>query len=107
MSETASGGEEARLVAELLAEAGPDVPDDALDDFVYDVAQAAALDDLNATDDEDEQETIIAGSERAASDVNNQGLAAQIRYCLAAGVAVDDLRSALMGGVIGRHGDAD
>lgn len=51
--------------------------EDELDEAVSELCQALSLDELNATDDADEQETIIASAEAAASEINNQGPEAQ------------------------------
>jgi hypothetical protein len=56
--------------------------EDALDEAVHVLAQKLTLDQLNRSDDADEQEEIIATTERRASNLNNQGLAAQIGFLL-------------------------
>lgn len=54
--------------------------DDSLDDWVHDVAQELALDELNELDGEDEQESLLRSVEHTASDINNGGLAEQLSY---------------------------
>jgi hypothetical protein len=56
--------------------------DDALDEVVHDLAQEDTLDELNGTDNEDEQEDIISGSEERAGDINNGGFEDQVKFLL-------------------------
>jgi hypothetical protein len=58
------------------------LPEDALDDAVYDCTQDQTLGELNATDDKDKQEHIIGSSEERASNVNSGGIESQIEYLL-------------------------
>jgi len=51
-----------------------------LDELVHEEAQRRRLDRLNATDDEDAQEAIIAAGEAEAASINNSGEEAQRAY---------------------------
>lgn len=51
-----------------------------LDERVHEVCQALTLEALNSTDDEAEQERIISAAESRASEINNQGEAAQLAF---------------------------
>jgi len=54
----------------------------ALDDIVLDLCVSSVTDTLNSTDDDGEQEDLISGSEKKASDINNSGPAGQIDFIL-------------------------
>ena len=54
----------------------------ALDDMVLDLCAHSITDALNSTDDEGDQEDVILGSEKKASDINNLGPAGQIDFIL-------------------------
>ncbi len=54
----------------------------ALDDMVLDLCASSITDTLNSTDDDGDQEDIISGSEKKASDINNSGPAGQIDFIL-------------------------
>ena len=54
----------------------------ALDDAVLDLCANSILGDLNATDEDNQQECIIAGGEEKASKINNLGPERQIDFIL-------------------------
>lgn len=69
--------------AEAVAEwIGHHYDEDALDMLVHDAAQEDSLASVNSTDDENEQEAIIASREAFASDINNGGFVAQVQYLM-------------------------
>ena len=74
-----AGKERPYSVALGLASSHGVTPHD-LDPLVHECAQLHSQSDLNDTDDSDEQEAIIEGAERLASNVNNDGLEAQIAF---------------------------
>jgi hypothetical protein len=76
-----------------LAESLGVEPED-LDVIVHEVAQDCSLGELNSTDDEDEQEEIISGSEGRASTINNGGLESQLEF-LVERWGEDEVRAAL------------
>lgn len=59
-----------------------DQGEDELDELVYEAVQQHGLPELNKLDDEDDQEAHIEDRESHASDINNEGIEAQLRYLL-------------------------
>ena len=76
LDEHPSVGRLAGLAEEL------DLPEDALDDAVHDLAQEVELDTLNTLEDEDDQEGHISERERVASAINDGGFESQIAFLL-------------------------
>ena len=85
-----------KQVSELAAYAKQvDAPEDAMDDLVHDVAQESKLSELNALAEPDDQERHIEATEAMASEVNNGGLAEQLRFLLEEGVLPERIREEL------------
>ena len=83
-------------VLELTAYAKQvEAPEDAMDDLVHDAAQESRLSDLNALADPNEQERHIEATEAMASEVNNGGLAEQLRFLLEEEVSPERIREEL------------
>lgn len=58
----------------------PEVDGSELDELVTDMFIDDNLEDINSTDDDEDQETCIANAESRSSNVNNEGLFAQLLY---------------------------
>ena len=70
----------AERIADAFAAAGGDSSD--LDDMVFDVAGSYGSSAANQTEDEDEQEAVIAGFESQASEINNGSPVEQVAAIL-------------------------
>jgi hypothetical protein len=88
------------MTAEDLAELAIllDCADDLFDDAVHDMAQEAALGELNSLEDEDAQDEHITETERRASSINNGGFEEQIEFLLESGYSAKELEQMIRAG---------